>query len=65
MSKYSCKCPAPGCDFVLVVEANGFEDAFRMMYEGGKIHIVENHPDFPDLDEDRAYKYAQENMKLI
>lgn len=65
MSKYSCKCPAPGCNYVLVVEANGFEDAFRMMYEGGKIHIVENHPDFPDLDEDCAYKYAQENMKLI
>ena len=67
MSRYSCKCPAPGCDFILEVTANDWEGAFKKSLREGGLHIMENHPDFPDFEdrEGKAREYALENLKKI
>lgn len=67
MSRYSCKCPAPGCDFILVVEADDWEGAFKKSLREGGRHIMENHPDFPDFEdrEGKAREYALEKLKKI
>ena len=62
MSKYSCLCPSPGCGYVLEVASGSWEEAFKKMFVGEGKHLVENHPDFPDLDES-IRQYALENMK--
>lgn len=67
MSRYSCKCPAPGCDFILEVKANDWEGAFKKSFRRGAQHIVQNHPDFPDFEdrEEKAREYALERLKKI
>lgn len=67
MKKYSCKCPAPGCDFVIVEKASNWEKAFNKMYISGGRHIVDNHPDFPDLEdpEGRAREFALKYLKQV
>jgi hypothetical protein len=65
MKKYSCKCPAPGCDFVLEKKAVDREEAFKEMYAEGSQHLVDKHPDFPHFEdpEGKAREYALKNMK--
>ena len=67
MSKYSCKCPVPGCDCSFEIEAEDWEAAFKKIYPGGNRHIIECHPDFPEpVDRMReARKYAKNNLRLV
>jgi hypothetical protein len=67
MSKYSCRCPAPGCESKAVVEADDWEGAFKKLFEMGNRHIFENHPDFPVAEnpEEEARKFVRKNMKRI
>jgi len=53
MSRYSCKCPAPGCDFILKVTANDWEGAFKKSLREGGLHIVKITPTFPILRTER------------
>lgn len=63
MSRYSCKCPAPGCDFVLEVTAESQEDALKKMFTEGSQHILDIHPDFPEVEKNKAKAYALKNIK--
>jgi hypothetical protein len=63
MSKYSCKCPAPGCGFSLRVEAGDDKEAATKMCTEGVRHITESHPDFPDINPERACAYVLKEMK--
>ncbi len=63
MSSYSCKCPVPGCVFVSTVEARGCEEAVTKFYKEGKNHIVDMHPDFPEMTVEEAYRYVLRYMK--
>jgi hypothetical protein len=67
MSKYSCKCAAPGCAKVFEVEADSWESAFKKMFAVGQQHVVDFHPDLPETDdrEARGREFAVKNMKKI
>lgn len=64
MSKYSCKCPVPGCGCGFEVEAEDWETAFKKIYAEGNSHIIECHPDFPEPANrlQLARKYAKEHF---
>lgn len=62
MSRYSCKCPSPGCDFVLEVSARGLREALKKMYAGGHRHLVEKHPDFPEASEKCLQEYTRKKV---
>ena len=63
MSKYSCKCPAPGCGFGLRVQAGDDKEAVIKIRAEGVRHIMEDHPDFPDIDPEKACAGVLKKMK--
>ena len=65
MSKYSCKCPAPGCSFVFTTTASSWNSAFKKMYDDGAKHIIDKHPDFPEVEFPikKAKEFARKEMK--
>lgn len=65
MSKYSCKCPSPGCVSELMVVANSRPDAFKKLFEVGNRHFIDNHPDFPESAIEDAFNNMDKKMKVV
>lgn len=67
MSRYSCKCPAHGCETVFEVEGKSWESAFKKMYAQGNRHVIDCHPDMPEADDrvGEAREYAKREMKKL
>lgn len=65
MGKYNCKCIAPGCHHVFLVEADTLEEAVQKVIFLGNEHNFKNHPDMPILSDEKLKTLVSKRIQKV
>lgn len=65
MGKYNCKCIAPGCTHLFLVEANTLEEGVQKVIDLGNAHNYQSHPEMPILSDEKIRVLVTKRIEKV